>query len=56
MTVNEENEKLNKEQAQTMVDDNLLILLEESKSIQESKDVAVSVSSSNVDSLPIYFR
>lgn len=56
MTVNEQNEILIKEQAQTMVDENLLILLEESKNIQESNEVPVPISKATVDTLPIYFR
>lgn len=44
------------EQAQRMVDDNLLILLEENKDMKHDEKAAFSNQTRNEDSQPIYFR
>lgn len=56
MTVNIENQQEVTEQAHKMIDENLLILLEESKDIEESNEITNVPLSSSEDSPPVYFR
>ncbi|KAB0799030.1 hypothetical protein PPYR_06910 [Photinus pyralis] len=56
MTIKVENEEEIVEQAQKMVDDNLLILLEENKALEESGEVSKTTPASIEDSPPVYFR
>ncbi|KAK5648479.1 hypothetical protein RI129_003371 [Pyrocoelia pectoralis] len=56
MTVKVENEEEIVQQAQKMVDDNLLILLEENKVLEESGEIPKAVPTSNEESPPVYFR
>lgn len=56
MTVTVENQAEVKEQAQKLVSDNLLILLEEEQNRQEESTVSKPVQTNAEDSPPIYFR
>ncbi|KAF5280262.1 hypothetical protein FQR65_LT03070 [Abscondita terminalis] len=56
MTVKLENQDEIAQQAQKMIDDNLLILLEENKVFEEASEISKTISNINEDSPPVYFR
>ncbi|CAG9820878.1 unnamed protein product [Phaedon cochleariae] len=56
MTVGEENEEQRTKQALKVVDENLIMLIEESKNQQDSDNISVTSSSSASDGSPVYFR
>lgn len=56
MTVNLDNQQEVAEQAQKMVDVNLLILLEENRTAEEASEVSKTPSSNVEEGPPIYFR
>ncbi|KAF5283909.1 hypothetical protein FQA39_LY04729 [Lamprigera yunnana] len=56
MTVKVENEEEITQQAQKMVDDNLLILLEENKVFEEANEISKTATTTNGEGPPVYFR
>lgn len=56
MTISEENEEIIKKQALKVVDENLIMLMEESKSHFESENSSSNLTSSVQDGSPVFFR
>ncbi|KAG5882217.1 hypothetical protein JTB14_024728 [Gonioctena quinquepunctata] len=56
MTVSGDDEEVDKKQALKVVDENLIMLLEESKNHQKPESTSAMVTSSSTDKSPVYFR